>query len=298
MRHIFLSYSRKDIDAMSRVRDTLRAEGFTVWTDENLTPGTPQWDRAIQNAIANASAVVVLLSPSSNASEWVANEVAYARTHNVRIFPILIRGEERESVPINLIRVQRIDIRTRFLAHMQTLVDEIQEHWQSFKDDGVEEPPPASLTTEPDVYTARELARYQFWKGLLESSKKRTNLFGNTKPQYRHWIGTSAGKTGFGLNYSVGREWTASDFYIDLGDQQKNKAIFDAFYEQHEQIHAEFGEELTWQRLNDRQASRIIKQFYSGGIDTPEKWPELQEQMIDAMIRIDKVFRPRLRALK
>ena len=37
--------------------------GLSVWTDTGLTPGTPNWEDAIEEAVNQAKAMVVLLSP-------------------------------------------------------------------------------------------------------------------------------------------------------------------------------------------------------------------------------------------
>ena len=47
MGQVFLSYSRKDVDVMHRVRDALQAAKLDVWTDTSLEPGTPAWQSAI-----------------------------------------------------------------------------------------------------------------------------------------------------------------------------------------------------------------------------------------------------------
>jgi hypothetical protein len=295
MNHLFLSYSRKDTDVMLRVRDALRAEGLSVWTDENLTPGTSQWNKEIQNAIATGAGIIVLLSPSSNESEWVANEIAYGRSHKLPIFPILIRGEEKDSVPIELIRFQRIDIRTRFLGQMQTLVDVIQEHLKTLDQNE------NSISQEENKVSElsdRERERIRFWTGLLGSSKGKTRLFSNIKPSRDSWLNTSAGKFGATLSYTVAKDWNLVELYIDFGEGQKNKDVFDYLYDQKEQIESEFGETLDWRRLDDKRASRIVKNYFNGGIDTPDVWPVIQDQLIDAMIRLDKVFRPRLAGMK
>ncbi|MFN8467659.1 MAG: effector-associated domain EAD1-containing protein [Caldilineaceae bacterium] len=72
---LFLSYSRKDNDAMHLVQESLRAAGLSVWTDEGLEPGTQSWKDAIAEAVKQAYALVVLLSPNSSQSTWVKNEV-------------------------------------------------------------------------------------------------------------------------------------------------------------------------------------------------------------------------------
>src|SRR5689334_5646430 len=93
---VFLSYSRKDSETMSRVRDDLRAVGLRVWTDESLEPGTEVWELEIEKAIRGAHSLVVLLSPDSHDSEWVRNEITLADALNRRIFPMLLRGDQGE----------------------------------------------------------------------------------------------------------------------------------------------------------------------------------------------------------
>jgi formylglycine-generating enzyme required for sulfatase activity len=109
---IFISYSRRDEEVMRRVVSFLRKEKFNVWVDnEKLTPGTPTWKKAIEAAIKNAAAVVVLLSPDSCSSVWVKREISFAESHEVAIFPLLIAGNERNAIPITLVNHQRIDLR-------------------------------------------------------------------------------------------------------------------------------------------------------------------------------------------
>jgi len=66
-------------------------------------------------------------------------------------------------------------------------------------------------------------------------------------------------------------------------------------YAQKDEIEAEFGGHLEWQRLDDKRASHITKRFPDRRLTSPEEeWPELQDTMIDAMIRFEKALRPRL----
>ena len=287
MKHIFLSYSRADTDTMGRVRESLSGEGLSVWTDENLTPGTPSWKQAIERAIEDAGCVVVLLSPEAKKSEWVANELGYANTHGIAVFPALIRGEEKEAVPLELINAQRIDARTRFLAAMQMLVDAVQAHLKT-----LEEP---DTPTEAGIeWTNRSEAYVRFWKGLQERSKGRTELFVNLKPRDQYWMNTGIGRQGISLGYVLSNRWASVDLYIDTGDKQRNKAVFDALQAQQAAIEADFGERLEWLRLEHKRSSRIIRRFEEGGLTPTDDWPALQDRMIDAMIRLDRAFRERV----
>ncbi len=145
-------------------------------------------------------------------------------------------------------------------------------------------------------WAERHVNRLEFWKGLLEKSKDRTKLFSNISPGRYHWIGTGAGKSGVTFNYLISMEWAAIELYIDHDRDtgEKNKAIFDALYARRDVIEKEFGESLEWERLDDKRASRIRRRFTIGGLAKADTWPALQENMIDAMIRLEKVLRPRL----
>ncbi|MCA9884620.1 MAG: toll/interleukin-1 receptor domain-containing protein [Anaerolineae bacterium] len=108
MSHVFISYSHKDTEMMKIIRERLEDDGLIVWTDENLNWGTPSWVKSVEGAIRNASAMVVLLSPDSNASTWVDREISMAELLKIPIFPILIRGEDAESIPLRLVNYQYI----------------------------------------------------------------------------------------------------------------------------------------------------------------------------------------------
>ncbi|MFM7582267.1 MAG: toll/interleukin-1 receptor domain-containing protein, partial [Caldilinea sp.] len=70
---IFLCYSSENLAAMREVEAVLRGAGLSVWTDEGLEAGTPSWTGAIEEAVGQAQAMVVLLSPAANASVFVEN---------------------------------------------------------------------------------------------------------------------------------------------------------------------------------------------------------------------------------
>lgn len=119
---IFLSYSRQERELMQRVSADLRANGFSVWTDEALRPGEESWKRAIEQAIERAGCVVVLLSPGAKQSEWVERELDYAKAYDRRIFPLLAKGNEQNAIPFSLINTQHADIRHSYAVGMSDLV--------------------------------------------------------------------------------------------------------------------------------------------------------------------------------
>jgi predicted regulator of Ras-like GTPase activity (Roadblock/LC7/MglB family) len=109
-KHIFISYSRKDVDMMRQIDKALRMKGIKTWTDDQLVPGTSQWKTAIEKGIEEASAVVVLMSPDAKSSEWIDRELEYARMRQMAIIPLLVRGDPVSSVPFELVSSQWINL--------------------------------------------------------------------------------------------------------------------------------------------------------------------------------------------
>lgn len=127
--YFFMSYSREDTAKQRRIVRELRERGIEVWVDiENLTPGTPTWEREIEKAIRGATGIIVLLSPESNNSEWVRRELSFGEQHRKRIFPVLIEGDDDTSTPLRLASHQRVDLRTKFEAGLDELATALKEY--------------------------------------------------------------------------------------------------------------------------------------------------------------------------
>lgn len=140
--------------------------------------------------------------------------------------------------------------------------------------------------------------RQSFWEELLKRAKARTSLHANTSPGAYHWIGTSAGRRGFGYNYVVRQNDASAELYIDQGDADRNKAAFDRLAALRDEIETAFGNPLKWERLDNRRGCRISYTTATGGYrDTPDVVSALQDELIDAMIRLEAVFRPRIASL-
>jgi len=100
------------------------------------------------------------------------------------------------------------------------------------------------------------------------------------------------GKSGFYYNYVITADSARVELYIDKGDGNRNKSIFDSFSNHKQEIEDVFGGSLKWERLDDKRASVIRYFFDQFDLMDKEKWPEQQDQMIEAMIKLDKAFRP------
>lgn len=125
---IFLSYSRKDTDIMQPVRDSLLRAGLSVWTDVDYEPGMDDWQRQCVDAIEAAQCCVVILTPYSNGSTFVEQQLDLVRKAGLHIFPVIGRGDEWSAIPKAFIGTQIIDVRANHGARMARLIERIKSH--------------------------------------------------------------------------------------------------------------------------------------------------------------------------
>lgn len=143
----------------------------------------------------------------------------------------------------------------------------------------------------------RHLLRQEFWTQLLARAKARTSLHARISPSTENWITASAGRGGLSYNYLILYEAARVEFYIDSADATLNKRYFDALYAHKAEIEQTFGAPLDWQRLDNRKASRISYVISGGGLLDQARWPEIQDKMIAAMLRLEQAFKPQIDSL-
>ncbi|GAP18878.1 DUF4268 domain-containing protein [Levilinea saccharolytica] len=137
----------------------------------------------------------------------------------------------------------------------------------------------------------RHVLRLKFWGELLEKAKTKTKLHAKVSPGIGNWISAGAGKSGLGFNYVVRMDDAQVELYIDRGDVEWNKMVFNTFLQHKSEIERIFGEPLDWQLLPDKRASRVRFVISGYGLKDEDQWDELQEQLINAMIRLEMALK-------
>lgn len=138
----------------------------------------------------------------------------------------------------------------------------------------------------------------RYWTELLNKARPRTPLHNGISPVPGNWIGTSSGCPGLGFNYVFGKTCPRVDLYIDTGDKDTNKRIFDELHAVRPRIEERFGASLGWERLDTKRACRVRADLSDGTVRDEANWPAMQDAMIDAMIRFEKALRPEIDRLK
>lgn len=141
--------------------------------------------------------------------------------------------------------------------------------------------------------------RERFWSQLLEYSRTQTKLHATISPSRHNYIGTGAGSSGLGYNYSITQHEANIELYIDKGKEmdEQNLHIFRQLLKHREEIEKKFGDTLEWQELENKRACRIRKTISGGYRDPEPEWPEIHRRMVDTMIRLEKALAPYIKKL-
>ena len=135
----------------------------------------------------------------------------------------------------------------------------------------------------------REKAYIDFFSRIIDDLKKKADFpINNASPDGTSWItvqrvpeaGSYAGY--FTFAFTRGKRFRV-ELYLDMYDQDLTKAVFDRLHAQKEQIEALLGP-LTWERLDEKRASRIAK-YRDGHILETKKYHELRKWAVDTMIQ-------------
>lgn len=91
MPYIFISYSHKDTDIVLQMVSQMQEDGFRVWYDEGIKPGT-EWDDFIASKINGSSYFLAFLSENYLNSSNCKDEMNYARDHVENILLVYLES--------------------------------------------------------------------------------------------------------------------------------------------------------------------------------------------------------------
>lgn len=142
--------------------------------------------------------------------------------------------------------------------------------------------------------SARGEAYQAFFQDLIDQLRTKHKFTQARKGQPQNWYTFSSGVQGIGYSvvFALGGR-VRTEAYIDNGDANWNKLIFDGLYEQREAMEAALGESLEWERLDAKRASRVAI-YRPGSIsDPPQTLEEIKAWSIERLLRFRKVLSPR-----
>lgn len=117
-------------------------------------------------------------------------------------------------------------------------------------------PPP--LASEKDGGLQPAEVRHSFFQAMFESVARRRPGFRVPKFGYENWVGFAAGPFGFYDVAFTANGAVRAGVYLDMQERTATKRLFDDLESERLAIETGVGRILSWERLDDRRASRIV----------------------------------------
>src|SRR6266487_1190002 len=154
-KHIFISYKHEDSDFAEVLINKLEKAGCKTWVDSDQLHIGEDWRTGIDEAIKNAFALIVIMSPEAKASEYVTYEWAFAWGAGIKVLPVL-----HKDTPLHprLEALQHLNFTNRTTRPWNTLLNTVQKIADTFSFST----PPIPQNTSPSLYSASQQTK-EFW---------------------------------------------------------------------------------------------------------------------------------------
>jgi hypothetical protein len=102
---IFVSYKREDRRQIEPLIDIIAAQGWSVFWDPKIVPGSPNWDMLLERKLMAAKCVLVAWSAAAATSHYVRTEAHHGRSRNTLV-AVTFDG----TVPATFALAQTVDL--------------------------------------------------------------------------------------------------------------------------------------------------------------------------------------------
>lgn len=194
---VFISHSDEDSEAARRFCDLLEDNGILCWIAPRDVPAAAEYGEAIVSAVEASKVLVLLLSPSSNASRFVMREVSLALDAEIPILPVRLGDVlPSKSLKFFIQGLQRLDafpppLDQHIHKVIQLLGPALSQTSISLEDQPVAAEPCGEEISQPPDAAERvvtELVRGETQKyGLSDVIVSNNLLIFNTKKQ-KTWL--------------------------------------------------------------------------------------------------------------
>ncbi len=147
-----------------------------------------------------------------------------------------------------------------------------------------------NINTQEEL-KSRHLLRLEFWKEFLKVMNQKSSLYQNVNASKDNWISGRTGISGIHLNMAISNYYARSELYMSRSSAEENKFVFDELAKNKTEIEKQFGENLIWERLDNKKACRVKHQLDNVDYFNKDDWSKMIEFMVDGMLRMEKAFK-------
>ena len=137
-----------------------------------------------------------------------------------------------------------------------------------------------------------------FFQELIDELREQHKFTNARAGQPQNWYTFSSGISGvgYGISFAQG-DRVRVEIYIDQGDAERNKEIFDTLELDRDLLQNGVEGQLEWERLDDKRASRIAV-YHPGNIEAgPEALVKFRQWAIARVLEIQSVFGDRVKSV-
>ena len=138
----------------------------------------------------------------------------------------------------------------------------------------------------------------EFFQSLVDTLRDEYHFTNSKNARPKNWFAfrSVSPRVQYSATFMKGGK-ARVEVYIDRGDKNHNKWLFDNLKQRKESIETELNEPLEWDRLEDRRASRISVVRDGSIDDDDDTLEEIQQWMIERLLAFKRVFTPHLQEL-
>ena len=141
----------------------------------------------------------------------------------------------------------------------------------------------------------KKKAYQAFFQKLIDELREQHDFTKARAGLSQNWYYFASGFAGisYAFIFAQGGKVRA-EVYIDRSDAVSNKKLFDTLFEHKDSLSAEFGEELEWERVDNRRFSRVAVSREGSIEGDQQALEEIAQWAVDRLLKLKKVFGPRL----
>ena len=132
--------------------------------------------------------------------------------------------------------------------------------------------------------------RHAFWTQALEELRDRNvTLFENVSPSKDHWLSCGTGVSACAYTLIFLKNEARVELGLQRSEASENKWIFDQLEQVRAEVEDRFGDSLTWLRMDDKKASRIV---FACGFDgfNESSWADMAAWLCEHIVRLEQAF--------
>jgi hypothetical protein len=138
--------------------------------------------------------------------------------------------------------------------------------------------------------------RHRFFEAMFDSVAIRRPGFRVPKFGYENWVGFAAGPFGFYDVAFTANGAVRAGIYLDMQERTSTKRLFDDLFAERLAVETAVGRILSWERLDDRRASRIVDYREIRDLDSREERRVVADWAAETVVKLMEALDDRLRS--